>query len=120
MNGFFIAVITLPLGTIALFWLFRPREEPAAKDSKTPESPPSVPVNRPLIIVGVLLLVTAVVSLLSAGQVTAAVMVFPVALAIVGLVLFAKAREAEWKHREWPERVPPVYNEWKGERCSAI
>ena len=116
MNGFFIAVITLPLGTIALFWLFRPREEPAAKGSKTPEAPaPAVGegytlINAPLVIVGGLLLIVAVISLLSTGQVTAAVMVFLVALAIVGGVMFAKAREAEWEHREWPERVSASSN----------
>jgi hypothetical protein len=110
--GFTIAVITLPLGTIALFWLFRPREEPAAKGSKTPEAPVLAPggvyalINVPLVIVGVLLLVIAIASLLSAGQVAAAVIVFLIAVAIVGVVLFAKAREAQWQHREWTDSTP--------------
>ena len=57
----------------------------------------------------------AVVSLLSAGQVAGAVIVFLIAVAIVGVVMAAKARNAEremehWQHRRQLDVVPVASN----------
>src|SRR5262245_4346967 len=81
------------------------KETPAGSQAPAPGGVYTL-INVPLVIVGVLLLVIAVVSLLSAVQVAAAVIVFLIALAIVGMVLFAKAREAQWQHQEWTDSTP--------------
>jgi hypothetical protein len=84
-------------------------------------SPEEHLVNVPLVIIGVLLLVVAVMSLLSAGHVLSAALSFLAMVAIVGVLMYATARKERRERTApadssnvslppvpWPQGVQPI------------